>query len=281
MPGILEETFTLLKSLYGERFNDITIEKVNAGIFMTLVKLSTGFCGISITDIDNKEGCYQSRDKYFGPFSPGQVHGQKIADLFLQSEGNKLLDVIKLAVMNAVSAEIITHSKYKIIENADPVDLIDLTTPKKVVIVGAFQSYIKRFAERQHQLSVLELNKKALAPDQYQYFIPASNAKATMKNADIIVITGSTLANNTLDALLANAPSSATVIVVGPSSSLIPDILFNKGVNIIGATQIIDAEQAFTLISEGANGYHLFKGCAKKICLLKPGIEKLNRNIKV
>jgi uncharacterized protein (DUF4213/DUF364 family) len=269
MSNILEDTFALLKSHYGERFNDITIEKVNAGIFMTLVKLSTGYSGISITDIDTKEGCYHSRDKYFGPFSPGNVHGQKIADLFNQTEGNKLLDVFKLSVMNAISAEIIAHSEYKIIENADPADQLDLSTPKKVVIVGAFQSYIKRFADSIHHLSVLELNKKALAPDQYKYFVPASKAKAAMTSADIIIITGSTILNNTLDALLADSPSSAMVIVVGPSSSLIPDILFEKGVNIIGATQVIDADLACTLISEGATGYHLFKSCARKICLLK------------
>ncbi len=268
MTGILSETLHLLKSLYGEKFNEITIESLNAGIFMTLVKLSTGYSGISITDIDNKESCYQSRDKYFGPFAPGNVHGQKIADLFLQSEGNKLLDVIKLAVINAISAEIIAHSDYKIVENADPVDLIDLDEPKKVVVVGAFQSYIKRFANSRHELSVLELNKQALSPEQYKFFVPADQAKDILNKADVVFLTGATLVNNTLDELLLFIPASAQVVVVGPSSSLIPDILFSKGVNMIGATQILNADVASTLISEGATGYHLFRSCARKICLL-------------
>ncbi|MEI6767153.1 MAG: DUF364 domain-containing protein [Bacteroidota bacterium] len=268
MSKIIQETLALLKAGYSERFKDVTIEKMNAGIFMTVVKLSTGYSGISITNVDKSEGCHRSRNKYFGPFSPGQVHGQKVTDLFKQTEGNELLDVIKLAVMNAISSEIIEHSAYRIVEDKDPVELLDLSTPKKIVIVGAFHSYVKRFADSEHQLSVLELNEKALAPDYRRFYVPAADSTATMKHADIIIITGSTLANNTLDELLANIPSGAMVVVVGPTSSLIPDILFSKGVNIIGATRIQDAELAFTMVGEGAAGYHLFQRCAKKICLL-------------
>lgn len=269
MPGILEETLTRLKWMYGERFDEVTIEKVTAGIFMTMVQISTGSCGISVTGDGQRGLPYQAGKRNSGPFSPGQFYGQRISDLFRTTAESPLLEVIRLSVMNALSAEIILHSDYHVIVDADPVDLLDLDNAMRVVVVGAFRSYIQKFAESRHHLTVLELKKDALTPEQQKYFMPASRAESAMKQADIIFITGSTLANNTLDDLLTFAPQAATVVLVGPSSGLIPDVLFSRGVSLIGATRIVDPEKASRLISEGAAGYHLFQGCAQKICLIR------------
>jgi len=57
------------------------------------------------------------------------------------------------------------------------------------------------------------------------------------------------------------------VIVTGPSSSLVPDILFRNKVSIIGATSIIKPEMLFPIVSESGAGFHLFKYCAQKICI--------------
>lgn len=268
MSKILKETFLLLKSRYGVRFGDATIERVNAGVFMTVVKLSTGYCGISITDINKNFGCSRFHNKYFGPFSPGHIHGQKVFELFGEIEVNELTEVIRLAVMNALSAEIIANSNYKIVEDVDPVDLLNLSSRKTVCIVGAFRSYIRRFAASEHKLAVLELNENAFTEEHKRFYVPAAEAASVMKNSDVIIITGSTLANNTLDGLLNLIPANAQVVVVGPTASLLPDVLFNNKVNIIGATRITDAETAFTMIGEGAAGYHLFEKCAKKICII-------------
>ena len=46
-------------------------------------------------------------------------------------------------------------------------------------------------------------------------------------DSDVIVITGSTLINNTLDNILNIIPTNKQVIVVGPSASLIPDVFIS------------------------------------------------------
>ena len=77
-----------------------------------------------------------------------------------------------------------------------------------------------------------------------------------------------TLVNNTIDGLLSAISPDALVIVTGPSSSLIPDVLFQNKVNIIGATKITNPEILFNIVSECGAGFHSFKYCAAKICII-------------
>jgi uncharacterized protein len=116
---------------------------------------------------------------------------------------------------------------------------------------------------------VLELNENTLRDDQKEFYIPAHRYKEIIPASDILIITGQTLVNNTIDDLLSVVKSSSLVVVTGPSSSILPEILFGKNVTIIGAVRITKPELLFDVVGEGGLGYHLFKYCAQKICILK------------
>jgi len=265
---IFNETYNYIRSAHAELFHNTTIEKVVIGIHFTAVQLSGGLVGIAKTEVDSN-CCNSSKSKRnFGAFSPGKIQGQKILDLFELEGKSDILDNVRLAVLNAVSSEIISHAKYNVIEDKDPIDLVDLNQEKTICIVGAFQSYMNKIAATKNKLFVLELNENAFNEDQKQFYVPAEQYEKTFAKSDIIIITGATLANNTLDKLLECIPEHAQTILVGPSSSIVPDILFKHNVNIIGSTKILDTEKMFTIISEGGTGYHLFNSCAKKICLV-------------
>ena len=75
--------------------------------------------------------------------------------------------------------------------------------------------------------------------------------------------------NNTIDELLGSVGAGTQVIVTGPSGSIIPDILFDNKVTIIGAVRITDPDILFRIAGEGGTGYHLFEYGAQKICILK------------
>ncbi|HNX44228.1 MAG TPA: DUF364 domain-containing protein [Bacteroidales bacterium] len=265
---ILQETYHLLETRYRKYLDNVSIEKVQAGIFLTAVQLSTGYCGVASTDLDSTVNCSSRQNRDFGDFTPGNIKGQNVTRLFQFPGDSRILDSVKLAALNAVSAGIILQSDYQIIEDRDPFDLLNLDGQKRICIVGAFQDYIKKLAGSGHQLHVLELNKDALTEEQQQYYVPAADAPAVIPVADIIILTGSTLVNNTLDNLLTLIPAGKQAVVVGPSSSLIPDILFKYNVSIIGATKITDPDRMFAIVAEGGLGYHLFHYCAKKICLI-------------
>lgn len=266
---ILEETFNIIKTRYGQlRYNSITIEQLLAGIYFTAVKLSNGYSGLAYTNPIAFDCCTHNRNKGFGDFTPGNFKGRKVADLFNHSDQSVFIKTVQLAVMNAISAELLTESEYRIIENKDPIELIDLHGKKRVCVVGAFLSYIKKIADTDCKLHIVELNNDAVPEEYKQYLVHGEKSEEAVQQSDIVIITGASLSNNTLDRLLELVSPQARVIVVGPTGSLLPDVLFDRGVGIVGATRITDNEKMMELVSEGAAGFHLFKSCAAKICLV-------------
>jgi uncharacterized protein len=266
---IIEQTYDLLKTKYRNKIDGLTIADVRIGLFLTAVRLSDNSFGASASLTDNHSFCNKG-NRDFGSFTPSKIKGQKVSDLFeTQKESNTTL-TLKIAVLNAISSGIISSGDYKVLENCDPIDLLDLGSQKTITIVGAFHTYIQKVSMTKNRLYVLELNENALAPEQKQFYVPANEYSTILPESDIVIITGLTLVNKTIDSLLSAISKKSTVIVTGPSSSIIPDILFAGNVNIIGATRITKPEILFNVVGEAGTGFHLFEYCAQKICILKP-----------
>jgi uncharacterized protein (DUF4213/DUF364 family) len=265
---IIDETCKVIKAKYGQRLNAVTIEQMVAGIYFTAVKLSSGYSGLASTDLNKLDCCSHNRNRGFGDFTPGNFKGQKVSDLFSLTDPSCFIKTLQLAVLNALSAELIAKSTFKVIENLDPIELIDLSEKKQICVVGAFLTYIKKIAESDSVLKIIELNEYAVTEEYRQYYVPSAHAEDAIKNSDIVIITGASLANETLDNLLEIIPEKTRVILVGPTGSLLPDVLFDRGIDIIGATRITDTNKLLELVSEGAAGFHLFNYCATKICIV-------------
>jgi uncharacterized protein (DUF4213/DUF364 family) len=265
---IIEQTLQLLRTRYRESIENLTITDVRIGISMTAVRLSDESCGTSSTYVNTQQHCIKHKRDY-GDFSPLKIKGQRVWDLLETTKESGTITTLKIACLNAISSRIISSGNYRLVENSDPIDLIDLKSTKTITIVGAFHSYISKISETNNRLHVLELNKNELNEDEMRFYSPADQYRKVLPESDIVIITGLTLVNNTIDDLLPVIPEKAFVIVVGPSGSTIPDVLFANKVNIIGATRITRPEVLFDLVGEGGGGYHLFEYCAQKICIVR------------
>jgi uncharacterized protein (DUF4213/DUF364 family) len=86
---------------------------------------------------------------------------------------------------------------------------------------------------------------------------------------DILFCTGTTLINNSLESILERFKKKARkIVLIGPTASMIPDILFDYGVDIVGGMEIYNLEAALQVIQEGG-GTMLFKKYGKKYNLMK------------
>jgi uncharacterized protein (DUF4213/DUF364 family) len=264
---ILEKTYALLKTRYKNQIENLTISDVRIGVFLSAVLLSDGSCGVSSSVTDSHSFC-DKKNRDFGDFSPSKIKGQNVITLLETNKKSNTIDTLKIAVLNAISSKLLTTADYRIIENCDPIDLIELDSNKTITVVGGFQTYIQRISETNNKLYVLELNENALSEEQKQFYIPAEQYANILPASDIVIITGLTLVNNTIEGLLSSISPKTQVVVTGPSSSIIPDILFENKVNIIGATRITDSDLLFSIAGEAGAGFHLFKYCAQKISIL-------------
>jgi uncharacterized protein (DUF4213/DUF364 family) len=265
---IIEQTYNLLNTRYKHLCDDLFIEDVRVGTFMTAVKLSDGSVGTASTLDEENSYCHKD-ERDFGKFTPLKIKGNKVSDLFTTDKETRLISSLRTASLNAISSKIILNGNYKVIADCDPVRLLDLSGEKTVTIVGAFQSYIERISVNGTRLFVLELDENALRPDQKRFYVPARDYARVISVSDIVIITGQTLVNKTIDDLLAAVKEGTQVIVTGPSSSLIPDVLFENKVSMIGAVRINNPDLAFEVVGQAGLGYHLFEYCATKICVVK------------
>ena len=100
-----------------------------------------------------------------------------------------------------------------------------------------------------------------------QVFLPQEEVVDTIKAADNLIITGVTLLNDTLEEILSLKKSGAEVIVVGPTVSMSPKALFDRGVSHVGGIYTTHADELLDVIGQAGSGYHFFGKFAEKFVM--------------
>ena len=265
---IIDETVRHLHDSHGDILASERIERLVVGVFFTAVQLSGGTCGVARSELSGELCCTINHKRNLGEFSPGRLKGRAIIDILQHPDDRTMFASVKLAILNAVSARVIAQGGYKVVAGRDPIEWIDASAGRTVTIVGAFQAYMDKLSTLPCTLQVLELDAGAFPECHRRFYVPAERAAEILPHSDVVILTGSTLVNHTLDDLLSLISPGTFTALVGPSSGLLPNILFRKGVDLIGTIRILDSDIMFTVVSEGGAGYHLFRTCAEKICLL-------------
>ncbi len=265
---ILKQTYDLIKKRYGKRLEDIRVDDVRIGLYLSAIRLSDGSAGTSATYSSDHPFCVKEK-RDFGPLSPSRIKGARAIDILENTGESGVIASLRMATLNALSTRLIYEGNYKIVEDSDPLSFVDLEPPKIITVVGAFQSYIRKISATPNKLYVLEMNEDALGSEQKKLFVPSNEYKQVIHVSDVVIITGQTLVNGTIDGLLAEINKGTQVIVTGPSSGIIPDVLFGNGVSITGAVRITNPDILFDIVSEGGTGFHLFEYCARKICIFR------------
>jgi len=106
---------------------------------------------------------------------------------------------------------------------------------RRLAVVGHFPN-VARVRAGAAESWVLELRPQA---DD----LPAGAAPEVLPRADAVGITGSTLANGTLEGLLALCPADAFVVLLGPTTPLSP-LLFEFGVDVLCGAVVDDPAAA-------------------------------------
>ena len=93
--------------------------------------------------------------------------------------------------------------------------------------------------------------------------LPDTAAETLLPKCDLIVISGSTFVNKTLQRLL--ELSNGYTFVIGPTTPLTP-ILLEYGADVIAGAIVNDAEKALEIVSQGG-GTPSLKSAVKFVCM--------------
>jgi uncharacterized protein (DUF4213/DUF364 family) len=279
--SIFDETIATIGTILGAELGEITIERAVVGLFFTGVKLSNGTAGASATPIKSiPEAVCCPTSAMAMPFS-GKLRGRRAADLAREAlSDHGIRRAIGIATVNALADVCWQHRPHPEVELCCDVDAFDATAIRpgeKVVVVGAFVPFLKELKRRGQGYLVLEQDPATLKADELQFFRPAEQAPEILPNADVALITGATLVNNTLEELLALTRPEARVTIVGPTVGMLPDAFLARGADVLGCVRITEPDAFLDLLGEGGSGYHFFGRSAQKLVLARRPAELTTR----
>jgi uncharacterized protein (DUF4213/DUF364 family) len=270
---ILHETMAAIPEILGPELDGITVERVVIGLFFTGVKLSNGIAGACATPIKTiPEAVCCPSSAMTMPF-PGKLKGRPAFDLARETLGdNGVRRAVGIAAMNALADTCWRrrpHPDTELRFGVDAFDATEMGPGDKVVVVGAFVPFLRELKRRRQPYLVLEQDPATLKPDELPFFRPAEEAARVVPDADVLLITGTTLINDTLEDLLRWAKPSARVTMVGPTVSLLPDAFLRRGADILGTVRITDPDAFLDMLAEGGSGYHFLGRTAQKVVLVR------------
>ncbi|MDO9085145.1 MAG: DUF364 domain-containing protein [Anaerolineaceae bacterium] len=220
----------LLKSLPRE---PIPVKKVIVGVHWTLV-CSTD-CGLSST-LTNCGPHGHAKMQDVGKLEEKTT--QQLAEWILSD--NFLEASVGMAAINSL---IPVDEKKLVQKNASEV-IAKEGEGKNVTIVGHFP-FVEQIKSIPKYCWVIE--KKPYGDD-----FPEEAAEEYIPQSDIVAITGTAIINHSMEKLLSLCKKDATVMILGPSTPLLP-ILFDYGISFLSGARVGDQKAAINTIVQGAS----------------------------
>jgi len=272
--AILQETAQLVRTKLGGDFEKLTIDRVTIGLFFSGVKLSNGAAGVSYTpvkDIPQAVCCPSSAGRIFDPV---KIKGMPAAEVLTALPSKEPIKAaIAIATLNALSAicwERGLTDNYSIRMNIDAVDAVRMPAESSVAVIGAFVPILRKLKTRGGRWWVIEQDPQTLKSDEMDHFIPADQYAETVSAADVLIVTGVTLVNHTLEPILKAARPDAEIAVIGPTAGMLPGALFERGVRVVGGVWVKKPGELLDVLAAGGSGYHFFDKLAPRIVIEKP-----------
>jgi uncharacterized protein len=271
--AILRETLTAIPEILGPGLDDLAVERAVVGLFFTGVKLSNGIAGACATPIKAiPEAVCCPSSAMSMPF-PGKLQGRAALDLAMEAlNENGIRRAVGIAAMNALADACWRrrpHPDAELRLGVDAFEATEIYPGDKVVVVGAFVPFLRDLKRRRQPFLVLEQDPATLKPEELPFFRPAEQAPEVVPEADVLLITGTTLINDTLEELLSLADPAARVTMVGPTVTMLPDAFLKRGADVLGTVRITAPEEFLDILAEGGSGYHFLGRSAQKVVLVR------------
>jgi uncharacterized protein (DUF4213/DUF364 family) len=228
VPGI--STLTIKKACIGLGYTGVTLESGHAGLCHTLSHEMAPYC------------CQVNK-------RAGKISGSKAIDIVNMARSWEVNEsVLGFATLNALSQKFFDEVTSPFdIKSSNFINELRVKSSDTVVMVGSLHPFIKSIRKKAKELYIIE--RSPLLRDEGAF--PDTAAEDLLPQADVVVATGSSLANGTIDRILELSNSAREFGLVGPSASVIPNPLFDRGVTAIGGVKILDGDKMIQIIAEG------------------------------
>jgi len=205
--------------------------------------LVEGRLGVASTVLEPREKGYE----------PGTLSGSRAEDLLRLLESPLGPDSsVGLAVLNAL-----VERPEGAVE-ADALDLAEVRDGDIVGVVGSFPpGYLARLERRASRVYVFE------RPPLCRGELPDWAEQLILPECDVVLVTGTTVVNKTVAAVLEACSSAREVVLVGPSVPLIPEPFASRGVTVLAGVDGVEPARALAVVREGGGTRALLRHAVK------------------
>ncbi len=266
-----------LSDLHGDYTDEPLVSDARVGVFYTAVEISTGDVGVAFTprDLGDTVCCPKTAA---GAPPAGRLFGVKAweaAEYALSPSA--LRRALGIATLNALSTAAINRYGLPegiIREKLDALDAAGIAPADEVVMVGAFIPFIKKLKGRVASIKVIDKHRDALKPEEQALWAPPESAAEILKDASVVIFSGSTLVEGGIEELLSWSEAARVRLMAGPTTPLWPHPFFKCGICILGGIRVLQGRGLLTIVGQGGSGY-FFEKAAEKACVIDPTIHSL------
>lgn len=227
----------------------VTVDQVTIGIGYTAVTTSDGAIGIAATDVA-RDDCWAGNREVL------DFEGGPATDLLqLIMRTDAMARTMALALINALN-----HPKTMTLSD-DPGNRVlikhfGVLSGARVAMVGYFPPLVRLLTEKNVPLAIID-DAKGLNDKESFY-------RKLEVWADVLLITATSIINNSTETLLSHAGPRLRTILLGPTTPMLPEAFDHLPIHMLAGTAITDPAQALKIIRHGG-GARALKPVSRKV----------------
>jgi uncharacterized protein len=251
--SILEKGYEKLLTEYRRlELPDSTVEKFGINPGWNAVIGTGGCCGIAMSFADNNP-LYGDEETGLDLRHLQSFVGRSLFEVACRNMTGARLGrhSIALAALNALSQPLVTDEVLTGKGYSVGLEVKDLVTKDDNLVIVGYGGLVKSYAGRCGELHITDQRP----PETFRTTVigeavtygpagitvhPAEENREVLRDADVAIITGSTLVNGTFEEVVGYAQHARIRALYGSSAQLIPDVLFENGINIVMSVAISD-----------------------------------------
>lgn len=171
--------------------------------------------------------------------------------------GDEVGRAVALAAINALTDSVWRRLGYQPPPAGNSLGDVVLGPGDHLGMIGFFPPLVRRIDDAGGRLTVVEMNTGMVARQRARFpGVHVTLDRHALATCNTVVGTSTMLLNDTLDDMLAATPRATRFAVIGPSAGLWPDVLFERGVTLLGGTRVADGQAFADAMTAGESWSH-------------------------
>ena len=236
-----------------DKARQTNVDLLCLGLGYTAVIASDGGIGIAYTYFENKKSCMALNEAI-------DFEGRQAAELLEKIKSKHPLErSMALALVNALNHE----NALKLPQDKDNTILFKafrLEPGTNVAMVGYFGPLVKRLQEKKVSLEILDVSRGL--GDRKDFYQKLSSW------ADVLLLTSTSILNNTTEEILSHLHKKVKVALLGPSTPMVAAAVAHLPVHMLAGTVPLDREKIIKAVRHGMGTPVLHRFSRKSFLLI-------------